>query len=290
MQPDSGRQPGSETQLLSPEQVALDVEIAGPMSRMLAFAIDGGLVVIIEALVVFALVMFLLSFAAAEPYLESLAEWFDSEDATSPGLGFFLLLLGFFLIFDLIFQFVYFVSFEIGWQGRSPGKALLGLRVVRSSGLPLGSRDSIVRNLLRVVDILPQSYFVGFVSVLVSRHTQRLGDLAADTWVVRESRARAARPIVVEDLHPEPEGLAAADAFRLDREQLGRLGAPERRLLRQTLRRLAELPDAERAAFAARASEVLRVRIGWPEELAAGERIPFLIALLRAIEAPSSGT
>lgn len=282
--PSSGR-----TRLHSPEQVALDIEIAGPMSRMLAFSIDYGLILLIEALVVFGLFMLLISLAAAEPYLESLAEWFDGDVKELPALRVLLVLVGFYLILDLVFQFVYFVAFEMGWQGRSPGKAFLGLRVVHSAGLPLRLRESLIRNLLRGVDILPQSYFVGFVTMLVSRRTQRLGDHAADTLVVRESRVRRVRPIVLEELAGDSAGLAAADAFRLDREQLGRLGSPERRLLRQTLRHLAKLPLRERSAFAARTSEVLRVRIGWADELAPAERVPFLMALLRAVEPPSSG-
>ncbi|HUR22456.1 MAG TPA: RDD family protein [Acidimicrobiales bacterium] len=83
-------------------------------------------------------------------------------------------------------QFGYHVLFETMASGRTPGKRWTGLRVVTTGGGPVGFLTSVVRNLLRIVDILPGFYGVAIVSVLVSRRNQRLGDLAAGTLVVRE--------------------------------------------------------------------------------------------------------
>jgi len=71
--------------------------------------------------------------------------------------------------------------------GRTPGKQLVGLRVVRTDGTPAGPGPILVRTLLRIVDLLPVLYLVGFVVMLVTGRQQRLGDLAAQTHVVAES-------------------------------------------------------------------------------------------------------
>jgi uncharacterized RDD family membrane protein YckC len=77
--------------------------------------------------------------------------------------------------------------------GRTPGKQLLGLRVVRTDGTPAGPGPILVRTLLRVVDQLPVLYLVGFVVMLVTGRQQRLGDLAAQTHVVPESEMPRSR-------------------------------------------------------------------------------------------------
>jgi uncharacterized RDD family membrane protein YckC len=70
--------------------------------------------------------------------------------------------------------------------GRTAGKAVMGLRVVRADGEPLGPVDAVARNLLRVADGFPYPfYIVAIVAMAVTRRRQRLGDLAARTFVVR---------------------------------------------------------------------------------------------------------
>ena len=76
--------------------------------------------------------------------------------------------------------------FEAFWNGQTPGKRLVGLRVLSVTGRPVHVGEAILRNLLRVVDSLPGVYAVGIVSVLASSRSQRLGDLAAGTVVVHE--------------------------------------------------------------------------------------------------------
>lgn len=75
--------------------------------------------------------------------------------------------------------------------GRTPGKQIVGLRVVRTDGTPAGPGPILVRTLLRIVDQLPVLYLVGFVVMLVTGRQQRLGDLAAQTHVVPEDAVRS---------------------------------------------------------------------------------------------------
>ncbi len=108
------------------------------------------------------------------------------------------------IVFVVIFA--YHILFEVLASGRTPGKRLNGLRVVRLGGFPVGFLASAVRNTLRLVDFLPFSYLIGCMAILVTQHNQRLGDLAAGTLVVRERKATSKlpppRPIVTAAAHP----------------------------------------------------------------------------------------
>ena len=82
----------------------------------------------------------------------------------------------------------YHVYFESRHEGRSPGKRLVGLRVVDGRGLPISLEQSFVRNVVRVLDAAPLFYGVGAFACQIDRHKRRLGDIAADTLVIREGR------------------------------------------------------------------------------------------------------
>jgi uncharacterized RDD family membrane protein YckC len=98
-----------------------------------------------------------------------------------------------FLVLTFAIWFLYDVLFEVLANGRTPGKRITGLRVVRTGGQPVGFLTSAVRNMLRVVDGPATSYIVGIVAIVASKRNQRLGDMAAGTLVVREPVRRLAR-------------------------------------------------------------------------------------------------
>ncbi len=259
----------------SPEQVELHLPVAGPTTRMLAYAIDLVAIVALEIAVIAALF-------AATPLLEWLASQLPDPNAPAPvtpqdvpeALEPLLLLLAAFLLLQLAVEWGYFIVLETTTGGRSLGKAALGLRVVRDGGLPISLRDSLVRNLLRAADMLPANYVVGLVAMVVSEQGKRLGDVAAGTVVVRLDRPARAAPL--------PEGDAQEDlAFRFERAQIARLGPRERMLVRQTLRRHGELgPDAAEQALEL-AVEALRARLEYAP-VPPDERLAFLRALWRA--------
>jgi uncharacterized RDD family membrane protein YckC len=94
-------------------------------------------------------------------------------------------------IFSILFFLVFFgydVLFEVRSRGRTLGKRWTGLRVVRTGGRPITFVPSCVRNVMRLVDILPAFYAIGMLSIFVTARNQRLGDLAAGTLIVRERR------------------------------------------------------------------------------------------------------
>ena len=146
----------------TPEGITFTYELASLPDRGKAYAID----LLIRAVAVFglgALVMLLLG-----PLLPA-------------GLGLW-------MVVAFVVEWFYYVVFEVAMDGQSVGKRLLGLRVVKVAGHPIGFYDSVLRNLLRAADALPLTYAAGVISVLLTRRFQRLGDLAAGTIVVHERK------------------------------------------------------------------------------------------------------
>src|SRR5947209_2667796 len=93
--------------------------------------------------------------------------------------------------------------FEILWSGQTPGKRLVGLRVIGENGYPIRPVDAVIRNLVRGVDWLPGIYGVGVLTMLLNTRAKRLGDFASGTIVVRErSRGSGAMPPLLAGLSP----------------------------------------------------------------------------------------
>jgi len=149
----------------TPEHVRLDYVLADVGSRAAALAIDLGV-----------LVAGILLLGLAYHYIDRLGGFVGSVSGTV-------------LIFALFFaQWGYFLLCEWFWDGRTPGKRAIGLRVVHVGGEPLSFQGSVLRNLLRIVDLQPGgSGVAGAVCILANKRAQRLGDLVAGTMVVRDA-------------------------------------------------------------------------------------------------------
>lgn len=93
------------------------------------------------------------------------------------------------IILFLIFA-GYFIFFEWLWNGQTPGKRLMKLRVIREDGRPITLWEAVARNLLRIFDAIPgfviPIYSLGLVSIFMSSRDQRFGDMFAGTVVIRE--------------------------------------------------------------------------------------------------------
>jgi len=257
--------------LLSPEQVSLHLPVAGPTSRILAYAIDLVVIALVEIGLLFVV---LLATPLAQTFASSLSELAGDLQSDGPAQAQALLVfIAGLILVQLVIEWGYFTFFELAMGGRSPGKRVMGLRVMRDGGLPLTLRESLVRNLLRAVDMLPANYLIGLVSIVMSKEGKRLGDIAAGTVVVRLDRIP--RPKALPDIEADERG-----AFRFDRAQIARLGAVEGQLVRQTLRRIDEVEAPAADELLTRAVEALRERLGYVP-IAAEERRAFLLALLR---------
>lgn len=151
----------------TPERVAVSLPVAGLGHRALAYLADLGLIFTVVLLLYFAYTLVGPSLIELVPTLSGAVQ-----------LG---LLIGLFAA-----QWGYWALFELLWNGQTPGKRLLKIRVVKRDGSPIGPLESAVRNLLRVVDFLPASYALGVTVMLIDPQQRRLGDLAAGTLLIRE--------------------------------------------------------------------------------------------------------
>ncbi|MFF7707113.1 RDD family protein [Pseudomonas sp. NPDC007930] len=105
----------------------------------------------------------------------------------------------------------FMVLFEVLRQGRTPGKQWLGLRVVHDDGTPVGWSASLLRNLLRSVDMLPLGYVLGITSSLLHPAFKRLGDLAAGTLVIYQDAPPPAPKLPEVPAQPAPFTLRPAE-------------------------------------------------------------------------------
>jgi len=212
--------------LATPEGIELEMSLAGAGSRLVA----GGVDLIIQGVLVVALLLALL--AAGE-------------------LG-----LAVFWIASFLVLFAYDVLFEVLGAGQTPGKRLTGLRVVRSDGSPVDLRASATRNIVRLIDGPPLSYMPSLIGVLVTRHNQRPGDLAADTVVIRTTTAAARRRAA----RQRAGGVAAAGPSPADWD-VSAITPAELAVVRRFIERRDALAPSARGALALRLADGLRPRV-----------------------------
>ena len=94
---------------------------------------------------------------------------------------------GFYGLVGFFLMFFYYIVFEAGKWGASPGKKIMGLRVVDTSGAPLTLGQAFIRNMLRFADMMPIfGYGFGLTCTLLTKRFQRMGDLLANSVVVYE--------------------------------------------------------------------------------------------------------
>jgi uncharacterized RDD family membrane protein YckC len=229
--------------IVTPEAVALTLDLAGLGSRMIAIAID---------MVIQFGVFLLLSLSFAGLGLQG-----TSAQAV--------LLVSFFLLF-----WGYFFAFEGMWNGQTPGKRTQRIRVARADGQPAGWPQVVIRNLVRIVDLLPGFYAIGTVSIVLTRQSQRLGDLAGGTVVVR---LRAAPPPFAVSLPPD----SFVAARTLD---TAALTESEYSLIRSFLERRGSLVPAARERLAADLATTIRPRVAGADAWAGSDE-----GLLEAIAA-----
>jgi len=161
----------------TPENVIFGYNVAGIGSRFLAALLDTFLILIIQILVMLPILFFI----GIKSVAENLTSWIVA-------------LLG---LLSFLFLWGYYIFFELVWNGQTPGKRLVGLRVVRRDGTPITLSEAFIRNLVRIVDLMPTGYGVGLIVMFIDAQSRRLGDLAAGTLVVHDRG-----PLSLESLGP----------------------------------------------------------------------------------------
>ncbi len=231
----------------TPEQVAIQYELAGIGSRAVAAAVDA------------ALQLLAIGLLCAVPVVLVQMQVLPGWSAWSNAL---LYSLGTLLIFLILWG--YYLYFETLWNGETPGKRLLGLRVIKDGGYPVDFRAVVIRTLVRAADLLPgvpvlPLYGFGIVSALLHPRYQRLGDMAAGTLVIRHGAGERARR----------DALGAAQVFRLldptALTLLARLTREEFQTVQRFLERRGDLPFHLQGLFAQRLAQQLIARMGYQE-------------------------
>lgn len=204
--------------------IDVELRIAGPGGRSYAFVIDWH----IRVLVVFAWL-----FASAVAYIVIYGLPSSETDEAFAGLVVALP--------AALLYFLYHPVLEIAMQGRTPGKRIAGVRIVRRDGGVPGPGQLLVRNLFRLVDSLPMFYCVGLAATMLTQQAVRIGDIAAGTLLVYDrgdvgprleealspqgvERLGLERADLVGELLSRWDELGPATRGRLARQLLGKLG------------------------------------------------------------------
>jgi uncharacterized RDD family membrane protein YckC len=224
----------------TPEGIEFSILLAGPVVRLLAWGIDICCISLTTGMVGGLLKLFAI---------------------ISQDLGLALVTLAGYVI-----SVGYGIGCEWLWRGQTLGKRLLRLRVVDEKGLRLQFSQVVVRNLLRVVDGLPLLYMVGGAACLISGKSQRLGDIAASTIVVRNPELSL----------PEMERLgddkfnSLAEHPHLAARLRQKVGREELAISLSALMRREELEPAARVELFGELAGYFRALVRFPHETVAG--------------------
>ena len=245
-----GHQQGLAQQLYidTPEQVELQFAVAGIGSRFVAQLLDN---LLITATLIIELLFFVWvgSNSPQSGPLDTAGKWFAA------------------ILIFLNFAFVvgYFALFEAYWHGQTPGKRVMKLRVIKDSGRQITFFEALARNTVRLIDYMPGLYLAGVITMLCNKQNKRLGDLAAGTLVVHESRDEqpllpqhnAFLPVreTVEWKNPVVSGVFAADA-------VAKLKAADLVVIDTFFARALDLDVDVRAAMALRIAQQMAVKMG----------------------------
>ena len=220
----------------TPEGVVFALPLASPVARFLAWSVD------------FACIM------AAASVLGTTLRLLDLISLD------FSRALGILLFFAL--QIGYGLTCEWFWRGQTVGKRLLRLRVVDAAGLRLQFSQVVIRNLLRFVDMLPAFYLLGGLTTLLNARTQRLGDIAASTVVVRTPKIE--EPDLEQVLAGKFNSLRAHPHLEARLRQ--KVSPVEASLALQAVLRREEFEPRARAELFARLGEHFRSLVEFPPD------------------------
>jgi uncharacterized RDD family membrane protein YckC len=176
--PDAPSFDADEYTIATPENVTFGYQVAGIGSRFIGALIDTLLIGVLLVLLNLLVVVSINSVASDSSFSGDLSD----DPGWLAGL-----VLALYALLNFSIFWGYYLIFELGWQGQTPGKRLAGTRVVKMDGSGPGFLEVAIRNLMRLVDFLPAAYALGFITMFFNRNARRLGDFAAGTLVVRQS-------------------------------------------------------------------------------------------------------
>lgn len=228
----------------TPEFVSLQFQLAGLGSRTAAFLIDQLILTVVN--IVFFLVLFFI--LMGQPISQILAEISS-------------LTIGIIIIILFIINWGYFFAFEYFSGGRTLGKKVIGIRVIQDNGHSVTLLSSLIRNLLRIIDSLPASYFLGMMMMFFHSKHKRLGDFVAGTIVVHERKAKSNKKLTALEKEIEERGLTKDDLV-IEEWALRSLGMKDWNLVKTYSNRFIQLPFVERHQLTRQVGDILFTKIG----------------------------
>ena len=234
----------------TPEQVSIRFPLAGIGSRFLAILID----TLLQAIAYVVLVLVFILIISAAPKSGPTGELSHTGEKW---------LIAVLILFHFLMYWGYFALFEAFWNGQTPGKKLFKIRVIQDSGRQITFFESMIRNLIRIVDMLPSFYLVGIIAMACNRQHKRLGDLAAATLVVHERPTEepiwggtGPRTITAAAFQPaekEPDFLSQHNlAVALPADAIARLSTEDLNVIDRFFSRALDMDLNTRAQIAAR--------------------------------------
>ena len=248
-----------EISVSTPESVDFSHEPAGIGSRFIASVVDFAIQISV-----------ILGIAIIS------GAWSLIGGARFSGLGTWTAAAPVFLIFLLFWG--YHIVFEMLWNGQTPGKRAVRLRILKDGGYPIGFLDSVVRNLLRPVDFLPFLYGVGAVVVLCNSRCKRIGDFAAGTIVVKERRIEVPRSLSSSAAKADEDVVIAGQRLT----GIYKLSEAEFDVVRKFMVRRHAIQKSARSALAKEIAAPLVRKLELSPESISGREEEFLEKLARA--------
>jgi uncharacterized RDD family membrane protein YckC len=250
----------------TPENIGIEYEVAGLGTRFVAWVVDS-ILLWLAAIVIFVVVLItgLLTDRA-------LRDWLGPPRNVEDNIQITLYLGGLFLLVNGLSNFAYFGLSELLWRGQTIGKRQVGIRVVRADGFALDAGSILTRNVFRVIDSLPLLWIVP----IVSKRSQRTGDMVAGTIVVSDSPGDMGN--LRNDLADRPRDDAQ---FRFEQSVLKKLRPQDVEAIEKVLERWSSLKHAQQDNLLGKMVPALVTRLGIEEPLP-DDRRQFLEDLLAA--------
>ena len=231
----------------TPELVGIELPLAGIGSRCIALVVDS----MIQGFCFLALFFLGILLLTLLPGLPTI------QHKVSAGVDPAKWAVAILIFVPFLLQWGYFTLFEAFWKGQTPGKRLLHLRVIQQSGRPIGLFESMGRNLLRIIDMIPGFYLVGAVCIFATRRQQRLGDMVAGTLVVHSIPVE--KPMLPEGTRTftapafeRPFQPAPVKTLALPADAVARLSSADLQLMENFIARRLDLPLEVRTNLAAK--------------------------------------
>ncbi|HWG17086.1 MAG TPA: RDD family protein [Acidobacteriaceae bacterium] len=252
---------GDQLSIATPELVAIEFPLAGLGSRFVAVLLD----YLLQAAVVIILTIVFLVLLSG---LSSRAVGGTGASAAGGDLS-TKWTIAILIAIPFLLEWAYFALFEAFWHGQTPGKRIMKIRVIQQTGRPVSLFESLGRNLVRIIDMLPTAYAIGVICMFITKSQQRLGDLIAGTLVVHERPLEAPLESIgssrtfTSGVFQPAVAAPPPRVSQLPTDAVARLTMADLQTLEHYLARRLDVPMETRAMLAARISQNIAQKMNY---------------------------